>query len=69
MTVTSGEAVLGIETVVVRILPSDLTYPVYEVDQVRGVTNQGVLDSIDVACELRGIVHGWNDYPRDFVSP
>ena len=64
MTITSGEAVLGIETVVVRILPSDLTYPVYEVDQVRGVTNQGVLDSIDVACELRGIVHGWNDYPQ-----
>ena len=64
MTITSGDAVLGIETVVIHILPSDLTYPVYEIDQVRGVTNQGVLDSIDVACELRGIVHGWNDYPQ-----
>ena len=23
----------------------------------------GVTDSIGVSCELRGIVHGWNDYP------
>ena len=29
----------------------------------RGVNPQGVLDSISTACELRGIVHGWNDYP------
>lgn len=64
MTVMSGEAVLGIETTVVHILPSDLTYPVYDIIQVRGTNNQGVLDSIDTACELRGIVHGWNDYPQ-----
>ena len=64
MTVTSGAAVLGIQTVVIHILPSDLTYPVYDIIQVRGTDNQGVLDSIDAACELRGIVHGWNDYPQ-----
>ena len=64
MTITSGGAVLGIQTVVIHILPSDLTYPVYDVVQVRGTNNQGVLDSIDTACELRGIVHGWNDYPQ-----
>ena len=64
MTITSGGAVLGIQTVVIHILPSDLTYPVYDVIQVRGTNNQGVLDSIDTACELRGIVHGWNDYPQ-----
>jgi hypothetical protein len=64
MTVVSGGAVVGIETVVIHILPSDLTYPVYDIVQVRGVNNQGVLDSIDTACELRGIVHGWNDYPQ-----
>ena len=29
----------------------------------RGTNNQGVLDSINVSCELRGIVHGWNEYP------
>lgn len=64
LTITSGEAVLGIQTMVVHILPSDLTYPVYDIIQVRGTNNQGVLDSIDTACELRGIVHGWNDYPQ-----
>ena len=64
MTITSGGAVLGIQTVVIHILPSDLTYPVYDVVQVRGTNNQGVLDSNDTACELRGIVHGWNDYPQ-----
>ena len=41
---------LGIETMVIHILPSDLTYPVYDIAQVRGNNNQGVLDSIDVAC-------------------
>ena len=64
MTIVSGGAVLGIETMVIHILPSDLTYPVYDIAQVRGNNNQGVLDSIDVACELRGVVHGWNDYPQ-----
>ena len=39
MTVTSGAAALGIQTVVV-ILPSDLTYPVYEIIQVRGTDNR-----------------------------
>ena len=63
LNVTSGGAVLGIDTLTIHILPSDLDYPVYEIDQVRGVTPQGVLDSIGTACELRGIVHGWNDYP------
>jgi hypothetical protein len=63
LNVTSGGAVLGIDTLVIHILPSDLDYPVYEIDQVRGVNPQGVLDSIGTACELRGIVHGWNDYP------
>ena len=63
LSVVSGNVELGIDTVVVHILPSDLEYPVYEINQVRGTNTQGVLDSIDVACELRGIVHGWNDYP------
>ena len=55
---------MGIETVVIHILPSDLEYPVYDIIQVRDIDNQGVLDSIDAACELRGVVHGWNDYPQ-----
>ena len=64
LTVVSGGAVVGIETVVIHILPSDLEYPVYDIIQVRDIDNQGVLDSIDTACELRGVVHGWNDYPQ-----
>ena len=63
LSVTSGGATLGIDTLVIHILPSDLEYPVYEINQVRGTSPQGILDSIGVACELRGIVHGWNDYP------
>ena len=63
LSITSGGAILGIDTLVIHILPSDLEYPVYEIDQVRGTNPQGVLDSIGVACELQGIVHGWNDYP------
>ena len=60
----STGAVLGIESTTIHILPSDLEYPVYDIIQVRGVDNQGILDSIDTACELRGIVYGWNDYPQ-----
>ena len=54
LTILSGGAVVGIETVVIHILPSDLEYPVYDIIQVRDIDNQGVLDSIDTACELRG---------------
>jgi hypothetical protein len=63
LSVVFGEVELGIDTLVVHILPSDLDYPVYEINQVRGTNPQGLLDSIGTACELRGIVHGWNDYP------
>ena len=69
MTVTSGAATLGIQTVVVHILPSDLTYPVYDIIQVRGTDNQGVLDSIDTRrassealCTVGTITH------KDFAS-
>ena len=64
LSVVSGEVELGIDTVVIHILPSDLEYPVYQINQVRGANTQGILDSIGTACELRGIVHGWNDYPN-----
>ena len=63
LSVVSGGVELGIDTLTIHILPSDLDYPVYEINQVRGTDPQGLLDSIGTACELRGIVHGWNDYP------
>jgi hypothetical protein len=62
--ITSGEAVLLIDTVTIHIQPSDLTYPVYDIATVRTVDFvSGESDSLGVSCELRGIVHGWNDYP------
>ena len=63
LSVVSGGVELGIDTLTIHILPSDLDYPVYEINQVRGTDPQGLLDSTGTACELRGIVHGWNDYP------
>ena len=62
--VTSGDVVLLIDTVTIHIQPSDLTYPVYDIATVRSVDFvSGVTDSLGVSCELRGIAHGWNDYP------
>ena len=64
MQITSGDAVLIIDTLTVHIQPSDLTYPVYDIATVRTVdVVSGETDSLGVSCELRGIVHGWNDYP------
>lgn len=64
VTIASGEATLLIDTVTIHIQPSDLTYPVYNIADVRSVDPVlGITDSIGVSCELRGIVHGWNDYP------
>ncbi len=64
MQITSGDAVLILDTMTVHIQPSDLTYPVYDIATVRSVdVVSGETDSLGVSCELRGIVHGWNDYP------
>jgi hypothetical protein len=64
VTISSGEATLIIDTVTIYIQPSDLTYPVYNIEDVRSVDPVfGITDSIGVSCELRGIAHGWNDYP------
>jgi len=67
LTVVSGDVVLAIAQLTVHILPSDLMYPVYDIADVRSVHPvTGITDSLNVACELRGIVHGWNDYPAAF---
>ena len=58
LTILSGDAILGIQSLVIHILPSDLTYPVYDIAQVRGTNNQGELDSLNTSCELRGIAAG-----------
>lgn len=38
-------------------------YPLYPISSVRSVNQDGVLDSLGVECELRGVVHGVNLRP------
>jgi hypothetical protein len=67
LTVVQGDVAVVLGYCTIHILPSDLAYPLYEIAEVRNVHPQtGVADSLGVACELRGIVHGWNDYPSAF---
>lgn len=63
LTVISGEAEIVQETLDITIAPSDLGFPHYPIADVRGVDANGVLDSLLVPCELRGVVHGFNTYP------
>ena len=63
LTILSGEAEISVEEVTVQIAPSDLGFPHYPIADVRGVNGSGVLDSLLIPCELRGVVHGFNTYP------
>ena len=63
LTVTEGEAEVTLASVVIQIAPSDLGFPHYPIADVRGVDVNGVLDSLLIPCELRGVVHGFNTYP------
>ena len=63
LTVLSGEAEVLIDSVTVTIAPNDLGFPHYPIADVRGIDGNGVLDSLLVPCELRGVVHGFNTYP------
>ena len=38
-------------------------FPHYPIADVRGIDANGVLDSLLIPCELRGVVHGFNTYP------
>ena len=63
LTVTQGEAEVTTGSLTVQIAPSDLGFPHYPIADVRGIDANGVLDSLLVPCELRGVVHGFNTYP------
>ena len=63
ITILSGEAELTQENLTVTIAPNDLGFPHYPIADVRGIDGNGVLDSLLVPCELRGVVHGFNTYP------
>lgn len=45
------------------VCPSEVTYPVYNIDQVTNVNADGLADSVGVSCELTGTVYGVNLRP------
>ncbi|MFY7707368.1 MAG: lamin tail domain-containing protein [Flavobacteriales bacterium] len=49
-----------VSQVTITIEPNDQSYPLYNIEDVRDENEFGVMDSIGVFCELRGIVHGIN---------
>ncbi len=60
----TGESSCG-ETSVTSCQTIDLVpTPVYDIAEIKGVDATGVLDSIDVECELRGVVHSPNFRPQ-----
>lgn len=63
LTILSGEAEVTLDSLTVTIAPNDLGFPHYPIADVRGIDANGVLDSLLVPCELRGVVHGFNTYP------
>ena len=63
LTVLSENAAVAIGELTVSIAPSDLGFPHYPIADVRGIDGNGVLDSLLIPCELRGVVHGFNTYP------
>lgn len=63
LTLQSGEAEVLVDSLTVTIAPNDLGFPHYPIADVRGLDGNGVLDSLLVPCELRGVVHGFNTYP------
>lgn len=48
---------------VINILPSDTEIPVYSIEEVSGNTETFEADSLNVTCEIRGVVHGLNTNP------
>ena len=63
LTILSENAAVAIGELTVSFAPSDLGFPHYPIADVRGIDGNGVLDSLLIPCELRGVVHGFNTYP------
>jgi len=49
---------------VINILPSDQDIPLYSIGEVSGNSETFEADSLNILCELRGIVHGLNTTPE-----
>ena len=57
---TSADVTYTIPVKTISIAPNDPVYEVYNIADIKGANLDGVLDSLDVFCELRGIVHTTN---------
>ncbi len=63
LTAITEDAIVLLGNMTIYILASDLSTPIYQIGQVNQETTDGVADSLDVMCEIRGIVHGGNINP------
>lgn len=50
--------IIGEQTITIE--GNDQAYPYYTIAEIRGEDENGIMDSLNVFCELRGIVHGIN---------
>lgn len=63
LTSMDGDVVVVLGNLTITILPSDQAVPLYEIGSLNQETSNGVADSLDVYCEIRGIAHGSNLNP------
>ncbi|MCB0761239.1 MAG: lamin tail domain-containing protein [Flavobacteriales bacterium] len=63
LTAITPEVEVLIAQLTIVILASDQNIPLYSIAEVHGEDDNAVADSLDVLCELRGIVHGYNLNP------
>jgi len=56
----TGTITYLIQDLFISIVPNDPVYEVYDIAEITTENLTGVMDSLDVFCELRGIVHGIN---------
>lgn len=64
LTSTDGDVVVALGNLTITILPSDQAVPLYEIGSLNQETSNGVADSLDVHCEIRGIAYGSNLNPE-----
>lgn len=57
---SANEVLWTINQHTVTIQPSDPSFPIYTIAEVSSQDASGTVDSLNVSCELRGIVHGIN---------
>lgn len=65
LNVFTNNVAVGIDTTVVNILDNDQPIPVYTIQEIaQSDETTGIADSLDVYCEIRGLVYGENLRPE-----